>query len=53
LDDLTIIVPCVFQCVGKILLTNRINAHDGMGSGDNKRGDEDNGLYKVNKQNKR
>lgn len=41
-----------FQCVRQILLTNKINAHDGVGSGDNKRGDENNGLYKV-KQNKR
>lgn len=46
MDDLTII----FQCVRQILLINKINAHDGVGSGDNKRGDEDNGLYKVNKQ---
>jgi hypothetical protein len=37
----------------EILLINKSNAHDGLGSGDNERGDEDNGLYKVNKQNKR
>jgi len=50
---LTIIVQCVFQYVRQILLTNKINAYDGVSSGDNKRGDEDNGFYKVNKQNKR